>query len=164
MDAIALLLLQFDHNWDHSWESIQSAMKNVKLEEASFQAPCYSGEKGEADLPLPGTILHQLVHMHWCNLHYANVIRLRPQKEISDPPKPPVMTLIQTLAALHESHNALRGEVAKLTESDLEGPCGHGASNVAEFVSGCVRHEAWHASQIAVARRLYRHFSDEKRT
>jgi len=71
----------------------------------------------------PGSILWQFVHIHWCNLHYANVLRMRPQKEIADPPRPPLMTLDQTVAALQESHQALRDEVAKLKEADLDGPC-----------------------------------------
>src|SRR6266852_400586 len=111
MNAIDLLLLQFDHNWKHGWESIQSALKNTTPTEASFQAPCYATEKKESDVPPPGTILWQLFHLHWCNLHYANVLRLRPQKEIADPPKPSIMTLDQTIAALQQSHQALRAEV-----------------------------------------------------
>ena len=156
MNAIDLLLLQFDHNWNHRWESIQSALKNTTPAAALFQATCYAKEKKEADAPSPGTILWQLFHMHWCNLHYANVLRLRPQKEIADPPKPPIMTLDQTIAALQQSHQALRSEVAKLKESDLDDPCNSTGQSVAEFVSACVRHEVWHASQVAVARRLFR--------
>jgi hypothetical protein len=46
MNAIDLLLMQFDHNWRHGWESIQSALKNATPEAASFQAACYA--KGES--------------------------------------------------------------------------------------------------------------------
>jgi cell division protein FtsB len=94
--------------------------------------------------------------MHWCNLHYTNVLRLRPQKEIADPPKPSIMTLDQTITALQQSHEALRAEVAKLKDSDLDDNCNSTGASVAEFVSACVRHEVWHSSQIAVARRLFR--------
>ncbi|HEY3320428.1 MAG TPA: DinB family protein [Planctomycetota bacterium] len=157
MNAIALLLMQFDRNWNHNWESLQSVLKDVTPDEATFQGPCYAAEEREANMPPPGSILGQLVHIHWCNLHYANVIRLRPQKEIADPPQPPVMSLQQTIDALHGSHDALRAEVAKLTEADLAGACGHGAKTLAEFLASCLRHEIWHAGQIALARRLYRH-------
>ncbi len=156
MNAIDLLLLQFDHAWSHAWESIQHALKGVTPAEASFQATCYAKEAKEADFPPPGTILWQLHHLHWCSQHYANVLRLRPQKEIADPPKPPLMTLDQAVAALHESHGALRAEVARLQESDLQSPCNTRGERVAEFVSACLRHAVWHASQIALARRLYR--------
>ena len=156
MNAIDVLLLQFDHNWKHAWESVQHALKTVTAAEVAFQAPCYAKVTSESDFPPPGTILWQIHHMLWCNQHYANVLRLRPRKEIADPPKPPMMTLDQAVAALYESHCTLRAEVATLKEAELDSPCNSTGESVAEFVSACLRHEVWHASQIAVVRRLFR--------
>ena len=42
-----------------------------------------------------------------------------------------------------------------LADEQLEAPLPNGMS-VMEFLAMCVRHDTWHAGQIAVARRLWR--------
>ncbi|MCK6472658.1 MAG: DinB family protein [Planctomycetes bacterium] len=157
MNAIENLLFHFDANLNHPWESLEAALKGVTDDEARWQAPCYAGEKTEEDGSKPGTILWQMDHISGCNRLYAAVLRQRPAKEIEEPQSlPPSKTFADALEELRASHAALRAEVAKLKDTDLQSPCGHGCKSVAEFLAACLRHEIWHASQISVARRLYR--------
>ena len=65
------------------------------------------------------------------------------------------LTFDEDLALLRHAHARQREAIAALTDADLDGRVGS-AMNVAEFIAMTVRHDVWHASQIAVARRLYR--------
>lgn len=157
MGAIESLLFQFDANLGHPWEALESVLKGVTDEEARWLAPCYAGEETEEDGSQPGTIFWHMDHISGCNRLYAAVLQQRPAAEVEEPrPLPPSATFAHALEALRASHAALRAEVAKLKEPDLQGPCGHGCRNVAEFLAACLRHEIWHAAQIALVRRLYR--------
>ena len=48
-----------------------------------------------------------------------------------------------------------QNEIEKLSDMDLGDPCARGM-DVAEFLRMAIRHETWHAGQIAVIRHLYR--------
>lgn len=156
MSAIGYAVQQFDSNLKHRWESLEAVLKGVTDEEARWQAPCYAAEKRDPTCPAPGTILWQLDHISGCNRHYVKVLKLRPSKEIpDDPPRTPPENLSAALEELRASHAALRAEIATLSDADLSGACGHGSPNVGDFLAACLRHEIWHAGQIALVRRLY---------
>jgi len=59
------------------------------------------------------------------------------------------------LNRLAQTRTELRAEIARLQDADLEAPC-RAEMTVAEFLLMIIRHEAWHAGQIVVIRRLYR--------
>lgn len=157
MDAIELLLHQFDNNLKHPWESLESLLKNVTADEASWQAPCYAQEELQQNGPPPGTILWQLNHLSGCNRHYVEVLRNRPEKDFPEAaPGSPLTTFSAALEELRASHAALRAEVSKVKAGELKDACGHGSRNVADFIAGCLRHEIWHAGSMVLIRRLYR--------
>jgi hypothetical protein len=157
MNAIEILLHQFDHNLQHRWESLEAVLKDISDEEARWQAPCYAREAQEPNCPPPGTILWQLDHLSGCSRYYVEVLRQRPANEISGPPPvAPPASVSGAIEELRASHAALRAEIARLNESSLHELCGHGSGDVASFVAGCLRHEMWHAGQIALVRRLFR--------
>jgi uncharacterized damage-inducible protein DinB len=56
---------------------------------------------------------------------------------------------------LQTANAELRGQIGKLTEAGLTQPCARGMT-VGEFVRMVIRHETWHAGQIAVTHRLFR--------
>ena len=73
-----------------------------------------------------------------------------------------VSKLLQVLASfpetwkrLEEIHAARRERVASLSDADLELSVRNGM-NVDEYLTSTIRHDIWHAAQIAVARRLWR--------
>jgi uncharacterized damage-inducible protein DinB len=143
-------------------ESILAVLKDVTPEESTWQHPAYAVEKHMPGLPAPGTLLWQVAHLEHCARHYAQIVRARPVMEEPTTPPPPASNLPELLVALHRAaQGELRGLIAELSEADLNEACVlghsvHGGMSVAEFLRMIIRHDSWHAGQMAVARRLYR--------
>ncbi len=156
MDAVAAYLAQFDHAWDHRWESLTGALAGVAPEEATWQAACYAGEAREPGWPAPGTVHWQVAHLAHCKRYYAAVIRARgaparPEVE----PRPGERSFAEDVADLRATHADLRRAIAECGAHELGVAVG-GGMDLAEFLAMAIRHDAWHAAQIAVARRLWR--------
>jgi hypothetical protein len=97
-----------------------------------------------------------VAHIAHCKRHYAEVLTQRDRSgRPPAPPRPPDLDWASERAELEAAHAAQRAAIAALTDADLEARVGD-AMSVVEFVAMVTRHDAWHASQIAVARRLYR--------
>lgn len=156
MRPVDVLLLAFDHAWEHKWESLQSALKGVEVQEAEWQAPAYAQAEREEGWPLPGSIAWQVAHVAHCKRYYTEVItqRARPG-EPATPPRPAHQGFEQEVQGLRAAHAAQRAAIEGLGDTDLETRVGN-AMSLVEFVTMCTRHDVWHAAQIAVARRLYR--------
>lgn len=156
MRATDLLLLTFDHAWAHRWESLAAALDGVHPEEAAWQAPIYGDAETEPFWPLPGSIHWHVAHAAHCKRHYADLLL---QRERAEPPPEPAreqaLGYDEDLARLQQAHARQREAIAGLADADLDGRVG-GRMGVAEFVAMTIRHDVWHASQIALARRLYR--------
>ncbi len=149
MRAVDAFLLALDDAWSHDWESLMSVLKGVTEEEAVWQAPCYRHEPRVPGAPPPGSIRWQVVHVAECKASYT--LRLCGNREARSPDVPPLgtSTFVQDLAALHEAHRAEREEIAAIPDAEL-------TPAVADFLTNIIRHDIWHAGQIAVARRLWR--------
>src|SRR5436190_442047 len=80
-----------------------------------------------------------------------------PRLNLDAPPTPPpgVADLPQLIHRLEGARRSLRTEIERLSDADLDAPCVREMS-VAKFLRMVVRHEVWHAGQVAVIRRLYR--------
>ncbi|MDP4200903.1 MAG: DinB family protein [Bacteroidota bacterium] len=148
------LLTAYDAAWDREWESLQSVLKHLTEEEARYQHPAYSEEPLEDGHPPAGTVLWYIVHLPHCYRHYADIIRQRPNKP-EDPHPPESNSVEEALANLQHDRTELRNTIATLSEEELDEKLYYGGT-VPDLVRGTVRHDAWHAGQIAVARRLYR--------
>jgi hypothetical protein len=155
MSQVLYLLQMFDDNWSHQCESLRSILQGVTSEESSWQGPAYTAEPFVQGLPEPGTIRWQVAHLEHCARHYTEILRQRPIAREPATPPPGIDDLAELINRLERARRFLREEIQQLGESDLEAPCARGMS-VAEFVRGIIRHEAWHAGQLAVIRRLYR--------
>ncbi len=153
--AIPVLLAQIDDARSHKWESVESALTGVTEEEARWQAHGYRDEQPEPGWPLPGTILWHVAHMAACTDHYAKCIRLRPSKDVPERAWHPDPSLEGLRTRLRDIQREFRSLVAALTDADLDTPV-RGELPLMRFVHMAVRHDVWHASQIAVARRLWR--------
>jgi DinB superfamily len=155
VSQVPYLLQMFDDNWSHKCESLHSVLHDVTSEESLWRDPAYASEPRIAGLPEPGTIRWQVAHLEHCARHYTQILRDRPV--VHEPPTPPLGTadLPELIHRLEEARRLLREEIERLSEVDLDSPCARGMS-VAEFVRMAIRHEAWHAGQLVILRRLYR--------
>jgi uncharacterized damage-inducible protein DinB len=156
MRAVDAFLLSLDHAWTHRWESLANVLDGIHPDEAGWQAPTYGDAEHEAGWPPPGSIHWQVAHIAHCKRSYTEYIlqRDRPGRPPA-PPRLPDRTWDQEVVALKHAHARQRDAIASLTDADLETRVGN-AMTVAEFLAMIIRHDIWHASQIAVARRLYR--------
>ena len=156
MKAVDAFLRQLDDAWSHKWESLNAVLEGVTDAEAEWQAPCYAAEEREDGWPAPGTVRWQVAHVAHCKRYYTKFIRApgvteRPEAD----PRVLPRDFAAEMAALRETHAAQRGALAALSDADLGKPVGNGMG-MAEFLAMAIRHDTWHAAQIAVARRLYR--------
>lgn len=147
------LLAAYDDVGNHPWESLAMALKPVTEEEAWFQHPAYSDVEQEEGHPPSGTILWHLVHLAHCYIWYKAAIEQRPNKPNEVQP-PHASSLAEAIQNLQHHRAALRDTIAAVDEKQLEEPLYYGKPILA-LVRSTVRHDAWHASQIVMARRLY---------
>jgi uncharacterized damage-inducible protein DinB len=155
MFQVVQLLQAFDDSWSHGCESLLSALQGVTSEEASWQDSSYAAEPSMEGLPEPGTIGWHVAHLEHCARHYAAIVRERPIAHEPMTPPPGIAGIFESIDRLERARRLLRVEIEKLNDADLQAPCARGMS-VAEFLRMAIRHEAWHAGQVAVIRRLYR--------
>ena len=105
-------------------------------------------------LPVPGTIRWHVAHLEHCARHYAEILRNRPLAYEPATPSPGITDLAELINRLERARRLLREQIQRLSDMDLDAPYERGM-NVGEFVLMVIRHETWHAGQIAVVRRLY---------
>jgi hypothetical protein len=151
MNAIEFALSELDGSWGGKWESLMSALKGVTEDEAAWQAPCYVKDLVEKEgWPKPGSILWQVAHIDFCKRYYVSVITGEPEKT---PDRIPAATLHEELEKLRGTQEDLRAAIAALTESRLTQPAEK--TTLHDFIHTIIRHDVWHAGQIAMARRLW---------
>lgn len=160
MSDVSIYLSLFDAAWGHAYESLQDALKGVSEAEAAYQAPCYSTEAREEGWPEPGTIAWQVAHLIHCKRHYTeHFLRAASGQAVQETPWVPIESFADLCAALENAHGLQRQAIAALEPEWLERTAGNGMT-YHEFLAMVIRHDTWHASQIAVARRGYRHRSE----
>lgn len=155
MTNVALLLDAFDQNWSHQWESLQPLLQDVSSDEACWQHPSYVSEQDPKGLPEPGTIRWHLGHLEMCARRYVQILHTRPVAENPNVPPPSLTDVRELVRHLEQTRSELRAEIACIDDASLTARC-RGEMTVAEFLLMVIRHEAWHAGQIVVIRRLYR--------
>lgn len=156
MDAVTAFLRAFDDAWEHKWESLADVLADLGEEEAAWQAPCYRAEPHEEGWPKPGTVWWQVAHVAHCKRYYTRIVRAPGVEERPDAaPYLPVASCADEIAGLRAAHVDQRAAIAALAEPQLALKVGNGM-RLDEFLAMTIRHDTWHAAQIAVARRLYR--------
>jgi hypothetical protein len=152
-----VFLTMFDDAWSHSWESLASALEGVTEEEAAHVPAMYMGETPEAGWPAPGSILWQMAHLRHCKAYYTALIEQRGETPGQPDAKDfeGVDGLHAGLEALREVHARQRGVLVGLGPIDMGLKVGNGML-LPEFLSMIIRHDIWHASQVALARRAWR--------
>lgn len=148
------LLDAFDDSWRFRWESLDNKLEGLSAEEAMYQHPMYIDEPVEVEHPAAGTILWHVIHLANVYYWYHSVMRERPNtpKEIN---LPMARSLEEAVSNLRRERQEFRNYVETLTEEQLDEKHFDGRTPllITRMMS---RHDAWHTSQIAVIRRLYR--------
>jgi hypothetical protein len=148
------ILAAYDDAWSYKWESLDYALNGVAEEEAAFQHPVYSDAERERGHPPSGSILWHLVHLAQCYLYYASAIERRPSEPEEIPP-PEADFLVEAISNLKRCRAKLRAAITSVPEQELDDEV-FNYKTVAQLARMTVRHDAWHASQIVIVKRLYR--------
>ncbi len=153
----AVFLTLFDDAWSHSWESLQTTLEGVTEAEAAHVPADYADEELEEGWPAPGSVLWQLAHLAHCKAYYTALIEQRGEEPGN--PEPVAFEVCEDYAAygthLAQVHGKQREAMAELTREDMPLKVGNGML-LPEFLSMIIRHDIWHASQVAIARRSWR--------
>ncbi|MDA1194561.1 MAG: DinB family protein [Planctomycetota bacterium] len=152
---IEVLLRQFDDAWGHRWESLSAVLADVTEPEADWQPPGYGDVPAIAGQPPAGCIHAQVAHLAECKADYAPRLAQACARPAPEPTARRGPAFGAALVALQQTHADLRALVAGLEPADLGRDAGD-SMDVGEFLAMTIRHDTWHAGQIAVARRLYR--------
>ncbi len=157
MSAVEAFLRQLDDGWAHKWESLTEATRDVTEEEAFFQAACYADDEREEGWPPPGSIAWQVAHVAHCKRYYTLLIceRGRSVERPESGPFTPRDSFAAYLAELEAAHLEQRAAIAEVRPDELSLLAGN-SMPMDEFLAMAIRHDVWHAAQIAVGRRLYR--------
>jgi hypothetical protein len=148
------MLAAYDDAWSWRWESLTAALNGISEEEAAYQHPIYSDVEREVGHPPSGSILWHVVHLAHCYRYYVSTIERRPEAPEAFPP-PEAHLLAEAISNLKQYRVELRNAIASVKEEELDDAVSD-YKTVAQLARMTVRHDAWHASQIVVARRLYR--------
>jgi uncharacterized damage-inducible protein DinB len=149
------LLAAFDDAWGHKWESVSYELNGITEDEAIFRHPAYAEIPLEDGHPPAGTIIWHLVHLAHCYLNYTARVAMRPAEPAELPP-PKYASLADAIQNLLAARGAFRETIAALSEDELDELLYYDKP-VIDLARSTVRHDVWHAGQIAVARRLYWH-------
>jgi len=156
MSAVEAFLQMLDDAWSDDWESVGSSLREVTEAEAEWQHPAYRDCAREPDWPPPGSVRWQVAHLASCKSYYARVIEGRKAgTEARFPPRVPLPSLALELEALDAAHAEERRAFASVRDEDLGAEVAE-RMTLSAFLALAVRHDSWHAGQIAVARRLFR--------
>src|SRR5690606_38368839 len=104
----------------------------------------------------PGTIRWHVAHLAHYNRYYARVLLMRNEPGTVEPlPRVALGRHEDDVVALKATHDALRATIATLSDADLASTLPSGQV-IGAFLRAIIRHNAWHAGQIAMMRRLIR--------
>ena len=155
MNTVDLILKLYDDTWSHAWESINAALHEITEEEAAWQDPAYRDEEQQPGFPPPGSVLWHLSHIEYWTRSNLEILRKRPIESYPKVEPSSATTLSELIAAMNQTRDDVHDEIAKLTPEDLETICLRDRT-LAETIGIAIRHQSWHAGEIAMARRLYR--------
>lgn len=155
MNRTSVLVQGFHDAWSHKWESFTPVIDGLSQAEAEWQHPSYTDIEIEEGWPPNGTILWHITHIIHCQERYARVIRQWGTSAESQTAVFETLDLAPLLARLEHAHNILLACIADVKDEQLDILTGN--MTMQEFILMSTRHDTWHASQIAMTRRLYAH-------
>jgi len=141
------------NSWDHPWEGFRSSFGGCNQTEAEWVAPCYEGVEMEMGWPKAGSILWHLNHVGACKAAYTWDLLHPVEVENKS-----TWNVIFEMANLATVLNDVNDSFVLATKSfSYNGKImGKGGHEFGEYIGICLRHEIWHAGQIALIRRMYK--------
>lgn len=144
------LILAAD-SWSHPWEGFRTAYAHCSQDGLDWVSSLYDGEPDEPDWPRRGTISWNLNHVGACKEEYTWDIR---HPTCADNPcqwrvHRNRTSLFEALERVHEDFL----EACRLADPAVA-IAGKGGQTLAAYVGIAVRHEIWHAGQIAMLHRM----------
>ncbi len=119
-------------------------MTGLTHDEASWQPPCYEQEGAGA-----GTIRWHIAHIAECKRGYTARIEADITARTPDVPAHAAADLVGDLLEPRSAHDAQRAAISAVTGEQM-------TSVAVDSLANIIRHDIWHAGQIAVVRRLWR--------
>lgn len=149
-----MLEVFISESWAHPWEGFKSSLLNCSQGEIDWVHPAYAQEEAEPGWPRAGSILWQVNHVGACKSAYAWAIA-HPDRTDNAAPWQVILAKEPLLVALELAHDSFLDACMKADPArKIMDKGGH---TYLEYVGIAIRHELWHAGQIAQLRRLYRH-------
>jgi hypothetical protein len=140
-------------SWDHPWEGFRSSYRGCSQAEAEWVAHCYESEEIEIGWPITGSILWHLNHVGACKAAYTWDL-LHPVEVDNKSTWKVIFDIVDLETALNHTNESF---VLAAKEFSYNGKImGKGGHEFSEYIGICLRHEIWHAGQMALIRRLYK--------
>lgn len=153
--AITNALVQaLNDAWTHKYESLEPLLENLTEEMASYQHAVYADSPREEPWPAHGSIKWHLAHMAYWSEYYLAQLQQWGEPRQTTPPEFESHALPYLLDRMRNAHQAVVEHVQSLSDDQLDSLTG--STTLQTYILMCARHDTWHASQIAVAKRLYR--------
>lgn len=147
-----MLDILIEDSWSHPWEGFRSSYLTCTQPELGWVAEEYAGEPTAAGWPAVGSICERLNHVGACKQAYAWDIRnpTRTDGATAWTVHHSRVELMQALDSIHADF------VAACRSADHHAMIlGKGGHTFPQYLGIAIRHEIWHAGQIALLRRLY---------
>jgi hypothetical protein len=154
MTRTETLVQTLNDAWTHKYESLEPLLETLTEEMASYQHAAYADVPLEEPWPAQGSITWHLAHMAYWSEYYLGQLRQWGTPLHVTPPHFESHALPYLLDRLRTAHNAVVSHVQSLTDDQLDTLTG--TTSLQTYILMCARHDTWHASQIAVAKRLYK--------
>lgn len=154
MTRIETLAQTLNDAWTHKYESLEPLLETLTEDMASYQHAVYADTPAEEPWPPHGSIKWHLAHMAYWSEYYLAQLQQWGTPCHTTTPAFESHDLPYLLDRLRNAHNAVVAHVQSLTDDQLSSLTG--STTLQTYILMCARHDTWHASQIAVAKRLYR--------
>lgn len=151
MSHVALIINALDGSWT-GYESLSQAIHGISEEEAHWQDPSYQSLPQKEGWPKEGTIFWQIAHIALCKRYYIDCLKNKSSKDIIWPIRIPDPKFSKEMDYLRVLQDEMRDLIKKLSDSDLNLMIDE-TTPLHQYLHEKIRHDVWHASQIAVLRR-----------
>lgn len=146
-------------SWSHPWEGFKSCFQNCSQEEIEWVDASYQSCEQEPGWPKTGSISWHLNHVGACKQSYI--------ADIKNPNEDNLETnweVVRDLFALEVVLDSINKEFIEACEkADPKTAIkGKGGQTLSQYIGIAIRHEIWHAGQIALIRRLYQYYGHQK--
>jgi uncharacterized damage-inducible protein DinB len=139
----------------HPWDSVDSVLARVTPAAWSWACEAYADVEREPGWPPPGTVAWQANHLFACKAGYLETVRT--WDRMADVDHVVIDDPVVLRRRFHELSDRFIDTVAAIPSARFAEPLGDDGMTMAGYLHMTVRHEIWHAGQIAMLLRLHAH-------